>query len=210
MADDEQPDLSAFDGRQGDSHATAGGESEDEDDTDADDSVGGETEHDAAGDDDWVNPAGTDPSGGTHGGHNGVEDAVTPPAESDARPQLAGLGRAERVELGVTLLAHLERESIPLPDAIDRIETITTNPSLTRKILDTADRRGIIDREDGRIRVRRGGTFVRFDEAVVRRRGDYECRRCGAGLDTGHFVQFPAGELGPFGPECVRKVLGRS
>ncbi|WP_188788420.1 DUF5830 family protein [Halobellus salinus] len=112
--------------------------------------------------------------------------------------------------LGVDLLAHLERESLPLPEAVDRIETITTTPALTREILDTAELRGVIDREAGRIRTRRGNTFVRFEEQVVRREGDYECRRCGAGLGTGHFVRFDAGELGPFGPECVRKVLGRA
>lgn len=210
MADDEQPDLSTFGSRQGDSDTTAGGGSGEEGDTGADGSVGDETEHDATGGDDWVIPADAGPGGDTHDGANGGGNTVAPPAESDDRPQLADLGRAERVELGVALLAHLERESLPLPDAVDRIETITTNPSLTRKVLDTADRRGIIDRGDGRIRVRRSGTFVRFDEAVVRRQGDYECRRCGAGLDTGHFVQFAAGELGPFGPECVRSVLGRS
>lgn len=130
--------------------------------------------------------------------------------DTDARPVLADLEREERVELGVDLLANLERESLSLPEAVDRIETITTNPALTREILDTAELRGVIAREAGRIRTRRGGTFVRFEEQVVRREGDYECRRCGAGLGTGHFVRFETGELGPFGPECVRKVLGRT
>jgi len=134
-------------------------------------------------------------------------DRDSPP---DVRPSLADLDREERVELGVDLLAHLEHESLSLSEAVDRIETITTNPALTREILDTAELRGVIDREEGRIQTRRGGTFVRLEEQVVRREGDYECRRCGAGLGTGHFVRFEAGELGPFGPECVRKVLGRT
>jgi hypothetical protein len=138
------------------------------------------------------------------------DERVATEERSDSRPRLAELGREERVELGVDLLAHLERESLPLSDAVDRIETITTEPSLTREILDAAERRGVISREGGRLRTRRGGIFIRFDEDVVRRRGDYECRRCGAGLETGHFVRLEAGELGPFGPECVRKVLGRS
>jgi len=130
--------------------------------------------------------------------------------DTDVPPRLADLNQQERVELGVDLLANLERESLPLSAAVDRIETITTNPALTREILDAAELRGVIAREAGRIRTRRGGTFVRFEEQVVRREGDYECRRCGAGLGTGHFVRFETGELGPFGPECVRKVLGRT
>ncbi|MWV64107.1 MarR family transcriptional regulator [Halorubrum sp. JWXQ-INN 858] len=117
--------------------------------------------------------------------------------------------RAEKRELGVELLAHLEHGTLGLPEAIDRIETVTTSPSLTREILDAAEKRGVIEREDARLRVRRGGTYVDFDSQVVTREGEFECRRCGAGISTGHFVRFEAGELGPFGSSCIRKVTGR-
>jgi hypothetical protein len=69
--------------------------------------------------------------------------------------------------------------------------------------------RGVIERDGARVQTRRGGTFVRFESQVTVREGEFECRRCGAGLSTGHFVQFESGELGPFGSSCVRKVLGR-
>jgi hypothetical protein len=117
--------------------------------------------------------------------------------------------RADRVELALDLLAHLEHDELALADVVDRIETVTTDPALTREILDTAELRGIIERDGARIRTRRGGTFVRFESQVVTREGDFDCRRCGAALSTGHFVRFDAGELGPFGSSCVRKVLGR-
>jgi hypothetical protein len=117
--------------------------------------------------------------------------------------------RDDRVALALDLLAHLETDELPLPEVVDRIETVTTDPALTREILDTAELRGIIDRDGARVRTRRGGTFVRFESQVVVREGDFDCRRCGAGLSTGHFVRFDAGELGPFGSSCVRKVLGR-
>jgi hypothetical protein len=117
--------------------------------------------------------------------------------------------RAETVELGVELLEHLEDEELSLADAMDRIEAVTTNPTLTRDILDAADDRGVIEREGATVRTRRGGSFVRFESQVVTREGEFSCRRCGAGLSTGHFVRFEAGELGPFGSTCVRKVLGR-
>jgi len=117
--------------------------------------------------------------------------------------------REAKRELGVELLGHLEADDLSLSAAIDRIETVTTSPSLTREILDTAEKRGVIDRDDGRIRVRRGGSFVRFESQVVARDGDFECRRCGAGLSTGHFIQFETGELGAFGSDCIKKVVGR-
>jgi len=117
--------------------------------------------------------------------------------------------REQTVELGVELLAHLEDETLPLPEAIDRIETVTTSPSVTRDILDAAEKRGVIARENARLRVRRGGTYVNFDSQVITREGEFECRRCGTGISTGHFVRFEAGELGPFGSSCIRKVTGR-
>jgi hypothetical protein len=115
----------------------------------------------------------------------------------------------ERVELGVDLLAHLELAEASLAEVVDRVETVTTNPALTREILDAAEARGVIERDGARIRTRTGGTFVRFESQVVRRRGEFDCRRCGASLSTGHFVRFESGELGPFGSSCVRKVTGR-
>jgi len=117
--------------------------------------------------------------------------------------------REERLELGVELLAHVEREELDLSAAVDRIETITTSPALTRDILDAAEKRGVIDRDGARLRVRRGGTYVEYESQVVAREGDFECRRCGTSISTGHFVELDAGELGPFGSSCVRKVAGR-
>jgi len=117
--------------------------------------------------------------------------------------------RDEKLELGVELLAHLEREELDLAAAVDRIETITTSPALTRDILDAAEKRGVVDRDGARLRIQRGGTYVEYDSQVVAREGDFECRRCGASISTGHFVRLDAGELGPFGSSCIRKVTGR-
>lgn len=116
---------------------------------------------------------------------------------------------SETVELGVELLAVLEHEELSVKAAVDRIETVTADPALTREILDTAERRGVIDREDGIIRPRRAD-FVSFEADVVAREGEFECRRCGTGLSTGHFIRFEAAEHGPFGSSCIRKVTGRA
>ncbi len=117
--------------------------------------------------------------------------------------------RAEKRELGVELLAHLEHEELSLPAAMDRIETVTADPSLVREILDTAEKRGVIEREDAGLRIRRGGTFVSFGSQVVTREGEFDCKRCGTTISTGHFVRLDAGELGPFGSSCIRTVTGR-
>jgi hypothetical protein len=114
----------------------------------------------------------------------------------------------ETVELGVALLARLEHEQLTVAEAVDRVETVTTNPSLTREILDRAELRGVIEREDGIVRPQRS-TYVSFEGEVVVREGEFDCRRCGAGLSEGHFLRLEEGEIGPFGGTCIRKVTGR-
>ncbi|MFB6301691.1 MAG: DUF5830 family protein [Haloferacaceae archaeon] len=123
------------------------------------------------------------------------------------RDPVAALDRDERVELAVDLLATVDADELRLAEVVDRIETVTTDPALTRTILDAAEKRGVLSRDGDRVRLRtrRGG--VRTEPQVVRREGTFACRRCGASLSTGHFVRLEAGELGPFGPECVKAVL---
>jgi len=140
-----------------------------------------------------------DGTGNTGSDENGAADAGTD--EDAPTPE-------DRVELGVALLEHLEDGELTLAEAIDRVETVTTDPHLTREILDTAELRGVIEREAGVVRPT-GGAYVRFQHDVVRREGGFTCRRCGADLSTGHFVRFEAGEHGPFGSSCIRKVTGR-
>lgn len=115
---------------------------------------------------------------------------------------------ADPVELGVELLARLEHAELSLAEVVDRIETLTTDPAITREILDAAERRGVIQREEDVVRPR-SGTFLRFESDVVAREGEFTCRRCGADLSTGYFMRLEAGEHGPFGSSCIRKVTGR-
>lgn len=114
----------------------------------------------------------------------------------------------DRVELGVELLAHVEHDELSVAAAVDRIETVTTDPHLTREILREAESRGVIERDDDTVRPT-DRTFVRFESQVVAREGEFECRRCGAEIGTGHFIELEAGELGPFGSSCIRNVTGR-
>jgi len=112
------------------------------------------------------------------------------------------------VELGVQLLARLEHAELSLPAVIDRIETISTHPETTRAILEEAERRGHITRDGDTVRPT-DGRFLSFESGVVSREGSFECRRCGASISTGYFMKLEAGEHGPFGSSCIRKVTGR-
>ncbi|WP_254768957.1 DUF5830 family protein [Salinilacihabitans rarus] len=114
----------------------------------------------------------------------------------------------DRVERGLALLARLEHESLSLAEVVDRIETVTTDPTVTRTILDRAELRGIIEREDGIVRPK-SRQYVRFGRDVITKEGEFSCRRCGSSLSTGYFIRVDAGEIGPFGSSCIRKVTGR-
>jgi hypothetical protein len=189
-ANEENADLSSF------TDADAGG--------DSDATAPSDDDSDATADDDAEEPESTSDDTETGDGTNSDTTESREIVRDDAeRP------REETVELGLELLAHLEDDELELPDAMDRIETVTTDPTVIREILDTAETRGIIDREGATIRTRTGGVRIQFDQQVVRRKGDYDCRRCGKHLSTGHFVQFDTGELGPFGSSCIEKVTGR-
>lgn len=115
----------------------------------------------------------------------------------------------DRLELGLELLAHLEHAELSVKEVMDRIEIVTTSPGRQRAILDEAARRGIVEREAGTVRPVATGSYVSFDSDVVVKEGKFACERCGAGITEGHFVEFDADEMGPFGSTCIRKVLGR-
>lgn len=112
------------------------------------------------------------------------------------------------MELGVELLAKLEDPELSVAEAIDRLESITTNPRTTRQILEAAEERGVIEREGGEVRPK-SDAYVRFESEVVTKEGEFSCRRCGTSLTTGYFIKMDAGEHGPFGSSCIRKVTGR-
>ena len=140
------------------------------------------------------------------------DDAATGPTGDDAATAAAG-GTGDQedpdpVELGVQLLARLEHAELPLPEVVDTIETVSTHPATTRAILEEAERRGHINRQDDVV-VPAGGRFLSFESEVVTRDGEFNCRRCGASISTGYFMRLEAGEHGPFGSSCIRKVTGR-
>ncbi|MEF8776434.1 MAG: DUF5830 family protein [Haloarculaceae archaeon] len=112
------------------------------------------------------------------------------------------------VELGVDLLANLEYDELSLKETIDRIEAVTGDPRLIREILETAEDRGVIERDGATIRPATND-FLRFERDVVTKDGEFDCRRCGTGISTGYFIDFEDGEVGPFGSSCIRKVTGR-
>lgn len=122
------------------------------------------------------------------------------------------LSPADRVELGVRLLAGIETASLDLSAIMDRIETVSALPRMQNRILSAARSRGAIrdsDESDAEPRPTPEVSVLSVDDAAVQRReGSFTCRRCGASLSVGHFIDLDLADHGPFGPTCVRILLG--
>jgi len=114
----------------------------------------------------------------------------------------------DAVDAGVELLAAMDDDALSVADAVDRLEAVTTHPEKTRRILEEAESRGIIDRDGSEVRFSKGG-YGGFEPDIVTKEGEFTCRRCGTDISTGYFLDLDTGELGPFGSSCVRKVTGR-
>lgn len=114
----------------------------------------------------------------------------------------------DRVELDLELLARFEDEEVPVAEVIDRLETVTTDPRTTRRILETAEKRGLIERTGDTVRPV-GTDYLSFESEVITKEGDFSCNRCGTSLSTGYFMNLDSGEIGPFGSTCIRIVTGR-
>lgn len=126
--------------------------------------------------------------------------------DSDSR---GGVGDADRVELGLALLDRFVDDELSVADAITRIESVTSHVRTQRRILDEAVERGIVERDGSRVRPVGSAGRIEFEKEVITKEGDFSCRRCGTGITTGYFLNLDAGELGPYGSSCIRKVTGR-
>ncbi len=73
------------------------------------------------------------------------EDDRTDPNETRTASEASGATAADddRVVLGLALLERLEHESLSLADVVDRIETVTSDPTVTRTILDQPNCAGL-------------------------------------------------------------------
>jgi len=119
----------------------------------------------------------------------------------------------EVVRSGVELLREIDESELGLPEVVDRIELVTRNPSMVRRVLEVAEQEGVIDRgsEGGRVELTADASMDVSEDspAIIKRSGEYTCDRCGRSLSTGNFVNLESREMGPFCPDCVQKVLGR-
>ena len=104
------------------------------------------------------------------------------------------------------LLAASARMTISVRDAVEIIELVTRNPQTIKEVLKTAEERGIIRRTEKTITILDGAAGFEKPRKI---RSDCEssCRRCGVHIKNCYFLVFEDHKLGPYGSECVSKIL---
>lgn len=118
------------------------------------------------------------------------------------------MDEASTIEKALGLLKRLEQDELSVGDVFDRVEVVTDDPYLQNRILQEAQNQGIIDRDGGTI-YPKGTVRVDFEADVVSKEGEFDCERCSKSISEGYFIDAEAGEYGPYGSTCIRKVTGR-
>jgi hypothetical protein len=104
------------------------------------------------------------------------------------------------------LLAASARRSISVRDAVAIIELVTKNPETIKEVLKTAEERGIISRDGKKITISEGSASFPKPR-ITRVDCESACRRCGVKIKNCHYIEFEDHRLGPYGSECVNKIL---
>jgi hypothetical protein len=104
------------------------------------------------------------------------------------------------------LLAASSRRTMSVRDAVEIIELVTKNPETVKAILETAEEQGIIRRVETTVTILDGSAAFPKPK-ITRVDCESACRRCGAKIKNCHYIEFEDHRLGPYGSECVNKIL---
>ena len=112
-----------------------------------------------------------------------------------------------KVRHGIQLLRLLKGE-FTVSEAVDIIELVTKVPELVKRILEVAEREGLIRREDGKIIiVEQDAVEEKYDYPGIKKvECDDRCRRCGRQIKSCYYIILQDMEIGPLGGYCVRKM----
>lgn len=110
---------------------------------------------------------------------------------------------------GLAVVAALASGEPSVADVVDALEAVVDGPDAIREVLERAEAEGLIERDAATIRRGRELAPREHRGRIVRRDGEFSCRRCGRRVTTGHFLRVGETEVGPYGSTCVGKLTGR-
>ncbi len=104
------------------------------------------------------------------------------------------------------LLAASVRRTMSVRDAVEIIELVTRNPETIKAVLEAAEEQGIIRRVERTVTILDGAAAFPKPK-ITRVDCESSCRRCGVRIKNCHYIVFEDHRLGPYGSECVNKIL---
>ena len=111
-----------------------------------------------------------------------------------------------KIEEALLILTSTKTREMTVKDAVSILELVTKNPETIKKALKSAEEKGIIKREGKKIYVSREA-WTRGEVRIRERSCESSCNRCGIKIKHCYFIVFDEKEFGPFGSECVRRML---
>ncbi|RMF91488.1 MAG: hypothetical protein D6733_01050, partial [Methanobacteriota archaeon] len=110
------------------------------------------------------------------------------------------------IEEGVLLLTGAKKREMTVREAVEIIELVSRNPETIKGVLAAAEERGLIKREGKKVYISEGAG-ERSRPKIRRVDCDSTCRRCGVRIKNCFYIQIEDYQLGPYGSECVQKML---
>ncbi len=111
-----------------------------------------------------------------------------------------------RIEEAILLLTTSGKRELTVKDAVGIIELVSNDPELIRKALEQAEEKGFLKRVKKTIYI--SEAVVSHARPSVRRVDcTSNCKRCGTNIKNCYYIDLEDRTLGPFGSECVQKIL---
>lgn len=113
------------------------------------------------------------------------------------------------IDRGIEVVVALAHAEPTIADLVDALEGVVDGPDQIRTVLRRAEDEGLIEREQSSIRPGREPVDSDRRGRIIKRDGEFSCRRCSRSVTTGQFVRIGETEIGPYGSTCIRRITGR-
>jgi hypothetical protein len=112
-----------------------------------------------------------------------------------------------KITQALQLLSMIKEKEVPVKEAVEVIELVTSVPELIRKTLERAEAEGLIKREKGKIVLKFSDETFEFGYPRIKKiKCDDRCKRCGKKITSCYYLLLPDTEIGPFGSKCIKKL----
>lgn len=108
-------------------------------------------------------------------------------------------------EDALLLLLSTGKKEMSIRDAVSIIEMVTKDPLVIREVLESAEEEGLIKRHEKTVYISSSAPQKKL--SIRRVDCDSACKRCGVKIKNCYYIDAGSRELGPYGSECVNRIL---